>query len=407
MDARLNLIARTALSADNAISSPMPYPFENNPLDSYLLKHRQLKTREFVLRAEFLEKRKMGENTKDIYQSLVSVGEQVLELKKTVPIAPRVFDTFSSDRDLKIKAFHQENPKPEKKVCLHTITEKRLQRHCNDSQHIATQCLTCGVILEHHSKEANSNWESFTEVDIKLNETFNWALTKWYGKKEALFDELPPAIEMPEFDAAQFKERYLELHPMPIDPSDCLHSATQLTFRIYKNGDSAAVNQCVDCGKHRSTVVKRSVPNIQSLPAFDAEKEPHNYAAISEWRSVHASALLAAKRKFNEERDRKIENGEIDVIDSTTFGTYYDSTEWVNTRVRIMERDSHTCQVEACNSHSECVHHITYDRLGCENDLDLISLCTECHLLIHRIQDASPLKARLTSCEIRNLPKGI
>jgi hypothetical protein len=383
----------------------MPYPFDANPLDAYLLKQRELKTREHSLRLVLVERRKGAQPIEDIQKSLAMVSKQSSELLNEALIVPRAFDVFLSDRDLQIKAFNQKNPKPERKECSHSTTGIRRQVQKNDSNHIVTQCLACGAILQHHSKANFANWALFPQVDLTLSETFNSASVSWYEKRAALLAELPPAIEMPEFDSIDFKEEYLAKHPRPIDPFTCDHLQTELTLRTYKNGASAVVSQCVHCGKHVSAVVKATVTNIQQLPAFDVEKGKRINAAVSEWISKYADEMQAARWKFNEERGQKIARGEINVIDSTTFGTYYASDEWANTRARIMRRDDYKCQVQACKSLAECVHHITYDRLGCENDLDLISLCTDCHQLVHQKQDASHFQYRLTSFEIRKLPK--
>lgn len=105
------------------------------------------------------------------------------------------------------------------------------------------------------------------------------------------------------------------------------------------------------------------------------------------------------RERFYSEIAARIASGELTVIDNSKFGTYYESEEWSNTRLRILKRDDHECQ--SCGATAECVHHITYERLGQENDLDLISLCNECHEIIHCIQDDFQFSYRIVPDEIR------
>lgn len=72
----------------------MPYPFNENPLDSYLLKHRRLKAFESVLLLMLAEKRRSKQPIKDIQDSLASVSREMSELDEKGQISPRVVDIF-------------------------------------------------------------------------------------------------------------------------------------------------------------------------------------------------------------------------------------------------------------------------------------------------------------------------
>lgn len=380
----------------------MSYPFDNNPLDSYLLSLRALQEREFHLRVKLFEIRGMRQNAQEVFQLLNLVNKQLLDFRSSDPIEPRAFEVFLSDREKKIQAFHQQNPKPQVQVCLHTYTELRREHQRNGSLHIVTQCLTCGTNLRRHSKDRFPNWQSLPEADVTLSKAYHLAINEWHREKQALLDQFPAYSDRPEFDAAQFKERYLKVQPMPIESSECPHETTELTLRTYNNGTLAAVNQCISCGHHFSTISQSGL-NIYQLPSFNEDKCLQMKKAYSMWLSTYVDEMRAAMLKFNEETHQKIASGQVTVIDHTTYGTYYSSQEWANARTRIMKRDGYRCQVQACTNRSECVHHISYNRLGCENDLDLISLCNRCHTSVHRKQGASPFDLRLTSCEIRDL----
>ena len=380
----------------------MSYPFERNLLDAHILSLRNLQQREFELRVKLYECRRIGVSSLDALRAVELAAKNTSALKYADSIEPRTFDVYMSEREARIHAFHKENPKPERQICPHENRAMRRERQGNGTEHVVTQCLTCGENVQRHPKKTFPDWQLLPEADTALREKYFFAVNEWHRKEQALHDELPPYIDRPEFDEANFKVQYLTDIPVPVDPSDCPHPKTALTHRIYKDKSSAAVNQCTSCGLHCSARSKDGL-NLPSLPAFDEDKFPQMKKAYLAWQSTYVDALRVAMRKFNEERDRKIDLGEITVIDTTTYGTYYSTREWLNTRARIIERDDHRCQVEACGKPAECVHHITYDRLGRENDLDLISLCHGCHAKVHHSQNASPFGMRLTSCEIRDL----
>lgn len=64
------------------------------------------------------------------------------------------------------------------------------------------------------------------------------------------------------------------------------------------------------------------------------------------------------------------------------YGEYLRSPEWKERRDRIVKRDRSQCQ--SCASKSQLqVHHMTYERIGNENDGDLVTVCHACHQRIH------------------------
>ena len=67
---------------------------------------------------------------------------------------------------------------------------------------------------------------------------------------------------------------------------------------------------------------------------------------------------------------------------TTNYKSYINSNQWKEVRHRILNRDGLKCFV--CeNTHDLQVHHRTYDRLGIEDDEDLITLCKNCHSKLH------------------------
>jgi hypothetical protein len=67
------------------------------------------------------------------------------------------------------------------------------------------------------------------------------------------------------------------------------------------------------------------------------------------------------------------------------YESYINSDEWKEKRKNILIRDNYICQICKTNKAVQ-VHHLTYKRLGNEQDFDLISVCLPCHELEHTKQ---------------------
>lgn len=70
------------------------------------------------------------------------------------------------------------------------------------------------------------------------------------------------------------------------------------------------------------------------------------------------------------------------------YDRYIRSKEWKQIAAKVMERDGYRCR--CCGRTAEeaklSVHHCTYENLFDESEhlTDLITVCTVCHLSIHR-----------------------
>lgn len=66
------------------------------------------------------------------------------------------------------------------------------------------------------------------------------------------------------------------------------------------------------------------------------------------------------------------------------YTAYIHSKYWKALRERLASERGFRC--ERCGTETTLVtlHHKTYERLGCEQDADLIFLCSECHLEAHK-----------------------
>ena len=88
--------------------------------------------------------------------------------------------------------------------------------------------------------------------------------------------------------------------------------------------------------------------------------------------------------EWEQERERKYVEREkiIQELKTMPYQQYLMSDHWKKTRYRSLRKASFRCQL--CNSKDNLqVHHITYERRGCELLEDLIVLCRPCHARFH------------------------
>lgn len=65
-----------------------------------------------------------------------------------------------------------------------------------------------------------------------------------------------------------------------------------------------------------------------------------------------------------------------------TYAKYINSLAWQDKRTKRLKRDGYKCQI--CGTGKNLtVHHITYERFGCEKMTDLVTLCKKCHAKVH------------------------
>lgn len=377
------------------------YPFEDNPLDSYLEQMFDLRLSE----ADLCYKLGSSDSSPEVKLAssvrLKEVLARIRVLRAELPLQPRSYDVFLSGPELAVEQFKREYPEPtEGGPCAHSRTHLTRRFFRDGKPHVVSQCLECGGQVRAHSR---------TGVDITALPDFSDSLAyeingyRWWWHEERNRVELAASSEgneAPEFDYAAFDANYLELNPKP-PGRDCEHESAEVRVRKYDSGATALVEQCTDCGKHLKSVKKSLVSNWQELPEFDLGLAPVATAAAVEWTRRYLDAAQSARKQHSVDVARRIARGEIAFRDHSKFGTYYDSEQWVRTRTRILLRDDHLCQ--ACHAPAECVHHIVYDRLGQENDLDLISLCNSCHDKIHKEQRAFHNLFRMPPWQIKRM----
>ena len=68
----------------------------------------------------------------------------------------------------------------------------------------------------------------------------------------------------------------------------------------------------------------------------------------------------------------------IRAVPPSHYQVYLNSSEWRRTRNRALKRAGFQCSKCPARRSLE-VHHLTYERLGCERDADIEVLCVTCH----------------------------
>lgn len=381
----------------------MGYPFNDNPLDEYLSKLFHLKIDEFNANCIRLDKTASKEERDAAGADIETLSEKIRELKNQFNIPERDLDQFKSPTELAVEKFLLENPeppKPETYNCKHGQTQVVRRRFRNGSLHVVVQCIDCGCQPSALQKK-EYNLDALPDFDEDLHKrlTFEWDV--WESARYDVYAaEMKKGNDLPEFDEKGFNSNFQSEDPPPSFES-CDHSHTEARLRTYKSGSTAVVLQCILCGHHTGSSSKSKYPNFSLLPSFDERLKERCKIEISAWCRRRGDAWRSAHLEHRKKVQQLIQAGEIASKDNSRFGTYYSSSEWERARARILQRDDHECQ--ACNRPAECVHHIVYDRLGAENDLDLISLCNNCHNLIHQEQRNLQNILRMSPNQIREL----
>ena len=72
------------------------------------------------------------------------------------------------------------------------------------------------------------------------------------------------------------------------------------------------------------------------------------------------------------------------------YAEYLNSNHWKQLRKAVIKRSNDLC--ERCNKRGlDHVHHLTYERKGCERLEDLLGVCHGCHEYIHGKTDVDPM----------------
>lgn len=131
--------------------------------------------------------------------------------------------------------------------------------------------------------------------------------------------------------------------------------------------------QCLNCGG----CVDRNRP-LSFKKYADEIRLEFSYLNYNNWlsnRGSQTTSLWESVKNENYESSRYLK-----------YSNYLKSENWKLKRSEVLKRDKDLCQVCKENKAFE-VHHITYENLFKEKLEDLLSVCRNCHIEIHRQKD--------------------
>lgn len=385
--------------------SKMGYPFYDNPLDEYLDKLFDLRFREFEASCITLDEDAAPGSRASAVKTIQALQQEIRALKQEYDLPDRTFDRYKSAAELAVERFDRENPEPPKlniSGCQHTQAKPAKRVFRNGSLHVVLQCPECGT--QPRSLPKNEyDLRTLPDFDEWLYHRLTAERTLWAEARWAVYEaQMRNGSDIPEYDRTAFEDKFRKIDPAPCLES-CDHKLVDARLRAYSSGGNAVVMQCVTCGHHVRTASKSKYPNWAFLSPFDEVLAKRSKEEFSAWALKLSAASRSDFQDYKLNIQQRLQRKELSWKDNSRFGTYYDSPEWARTRARIFDRDDHQCQ--SCKKTAECVHHILYDRLGAENDFDLISLCNECHTLIHVEQRKFHNLYRMSPTEIRSMLK--
>lgn len=149
----------------------------------------------------------------------------------------------------------------------------------------------------------------------------------------------------------------------------CNHVYKVVRVKSEKMADTVALH-CTECLRNLNRF-KKEMFNLNSLPQINQQemeqKKEDLYEIYSDFRKYIYSLKCSFEETFEEMNEKRLE--------------YYRSPEWKEKRNKIMQRDNYTCQV--CGDKATDVHHLNYNNLFDEWDIELVALCRHCHKKYH------------------------
>lgn len=168
---------------------------------------------------------------------------------------------------------------------------------------------------------------------------------------------------------------------------NCEHKNTMLV-QDDNDGKSASYTvtrrQCLDCTELIGSPIKKP-SNFHTLL-----KSSVLINEYSEALSLISEIKIESQKRFKIARQKELEaKNNIDAIrnrfnqeNEKVYPKYLASAEWREKRLKVLERDNYLCQ-SCLTAKAQAVHHLTYRNVGCEPLFDLVSVCNNCHDIIH------------------------
>lgn len=171
-------------------------------------------------------------------------------------------------------------------------------------------------------------------------------------------------IKTPPFDYKSFQAQLAIFLP-------CQHSGAEPRRRMKSNGQPYFKIQCPHCGKPLSNHLAFDL--VEDFRRTWGSIKPWDYGKEKEWldRRLTIGEILRQNENLRRRASWWFQ-----------YEEYLLSPIWSAVRRRIIERAGGSC--ERCRERPpKHIHHLCYQRLGEENDDDLMAVCVECHQALH------------------------
>ena len=139
----------------------------------------------------------------------------------------------------------------------------------------------------------------------------------------------------------------------------CDHPATQVYEKTTANGGVQYLVCCTHCGSR----TEGPLPHANVARTMDVTRIPDKSEAD------HIAARYQEQRRYKQQQLRAV------------YEAYLESPEWKALRELVLDRDGFCV---CCGAAIEHVHHVSYERLYCEDLADLAGVCAPCHQEIHK-----------------------
>jgi hypothetical protein len=97
---------------------------------------------------------------------------------------------------------------------------------------------------------------------------------------------------------------------------------------------------------------------------------------------VRGEASLLAYQNAEQEKAQQEQTRKVAELRAMPYQEYLMTEHWQTVRAATLKRDDNRCRL--CRSTERLqVHHNTYERRGCEDPDDTITLCGDCHQMFH------------------------
>jgi hypothetical protein len=155
------------------------------------------------------------------------------------------------------------------------------------------------------------------------------------------------------------------------------------------------------------------INNVSARSKSLNESEESTFASAPKC-GICAMPMLAGQRYTHHTCEARRALGEVTYISdkhwlSGEYLEYLRSAQWRRFRARMLRITGGKCEFCGVQAKSGMnVHHVTYERLGCEREDDVLVLCPPCHDEEHRLQDEERLfDARFKGWLRKRYPDGM